>query len=59
MPSPSESVITKIDTDNVEAALVQPFAFATTEIVPPEEAATVEIVLVVDAPVQPFGSVQV
>ena len=50
---------TKTVTDNVEAALVQPFAFATTEIVPPEEVATVEIELVVDAPVQPFGSVQV
>ena len=41
------------------SALEHPFAFATTEILPPELPTMVEIILVVEVPVHPLGNVHV
>ena len=48
-----------ISTTNDCAGLEHPFALATTVMIPPEVPATTLILLVVDEPVQPFGSDQV
>ena len=47
-----------ISTTNDWAGLEHPFAFAITEIVPPDVPAVTLILLLVDVPVHPFGSVQ-
>ena len=59
IPSPSESVITVTVIARVEAALVQPLALATTDMVPLVLFATTVIELVEEDPVHPLGRVQV
>ena len=54
----ASSVNDPIETANDCAGLVQPFALATTVILPPADPTTVVIELVVDVPVHPFGNVQ-
>ena len=58
-PSPSVSVVISNITSNVLAGDIHAPVLATTDIVPPLVATFAVILVVVEVPTQPFGSVQV